>query len=102
MPIATEEKICEIRILISVKELQSFKDEFPEIKWEAGDTKIRWNANDPDEVALANKAFDAYRKKHPKAIAYSVDKHGDKGATALKAFDPNAELILLQEWMHKG
>lgn len=97
------EKINQMRLLVSVKKLAEFKKEFPDIKWEAGDTTIKWNANNPEEVEMARKAFEAYKKKHPKAIAYQADpKNKDKGVHALKEFDPNAEMILMQEWMQKG
>jgi len=100
-PVATE-KIHQMRILISTKELEAFKQEFPMFKWEAGDTTIKWNANDQDEVNLARMAFEAYKKKHPKAQAFAVDVNGNKDAKELSGFDPNAEMILVQDWMHKG
>ena len=96
------EKIHQMRILISIKELADFKKEFPNFNWTAGDTTIRWNANDPDEVNLARMAFEAYKKKHPKTQAFSVDVNGNKGAKELSGFDPNAEMILVQDWMQKG
>ena len=92
----------QMRLLISAKELEWFKKEFPEIKWEAGDTTVKWNANNPEEVEMARKAFEAYKKKHPKAMAFKVDVDGNKGADEIPDFDPNAEMILLQDWMHKG
>ena len=91
-----------MRILITPKELEEFKKEFPGIKWEAGDTTIKWNANKPEEVELARKAFEAYKKKHPKAMAFRVKKDNQKDAKEIKQFDPNAEMILLQDWMVKG
>jgi hypothetical protein len=94
--------MSQMRLLISAKELEWFKTEFPEFKWEAGDTTIKWNANNPEEVEMAKKAFEAYRVKHPKAMAFKVDVNGNKGADAISDFDPNAEMILMQEWMHKG
>ena len=102
MLVKEKEKMCEMRVLMSVQELEWFKEHCPGIKWEAGDTKIRWNANDPEEVALARKAYDIYKKKHPKALAFKVKKDDKKDAKELKEFDPNAEFIMLQDWMHKG
>ena len=78
MVVMAEQKICEMRILISPRELEEFRKEFPGIKWQAGDTEIKWNSNAPEEVEMARKAFEAYKKKHPKAIAYSVDKDTKK------------------------
>ena len=102
MVVATEEKICEMRILLSAKELKWFNENYPEIKWGAGDTTIKWNANDPDEVEMARRAWGAYKKKHPKAQGFSVDKDDKKNTKVLKDFDPNAEKVILQDWLVKG
>jgi len=92
----------EMRLLIAVSDLEWFKTNFPMFKWEAGDTTIKWNANDPDEVEMAKKAFDAYKQKHPKALAYRVKKNDEKEATGMKEFDANAEMIIMREYMVKG
>ena len=68
-----------MRLLIAPADLKWFKENFPTIKWEAGDTTIKWNANDPEEVEMARKAFMAYKQKHPRALAFSVDKDGKIG-----------------------
>jgi len=102
MGVAAEEKICEMRLLISVKNLEWFKKEFPSFKWEAGDTTLRWNANNSEEVEMARKAFEAYKKKNPKALAFKVNKDDKKDTQELNEFDPNAEMIICQEFMQKG
>jgi hypothetical protein len=99
---AVLEKMCEMRLLISAKELEGFKKDFPGIKWQAGDTTIRWNGNKPEEVEMARKAFEAYRIKHPKAMAFRVNPEDKKETSEIKAFDPNAEMIIMQDWMTKG
>ena len=96
------EKICQMRLLLGVKELEWFKKEFPNIKWTAGDTTIRWNANNPEEVEMARKAFEAYKLKHPKALAFKVNPEEKKDTQQLQEFDPNAEMIVVQEFMQKG
>jgi len=101
MPVLIDNK-REMRLLISVSDLPWFKENFSMFKWQAGDTKISWNANDPDEVAMAQKAFEAYKKKHPRALAFSIDKDGNTSAQASKEFDPNAEMIVMQEYAVKG
>lgn len=101
MAVAMDE-VREMRLLISVKELAWFKQEFPEFKWEAGDTTIKWNANKPEEVEMARKAFEAYKKKHPKAMAFKMLREDKKDANEIQNFDPNAEMIIMQEFMHKG
>lgn len=102
MGTGTVEKICSMRLLLSVKELDWFKTNFPEINWTAGDTNIKWNANDPDEVALARKAFRAYKEKHPKAQAFRVNPENKKDAKSIDDFDPNSEYIIMQDFLHKG
>ncbi|MFA6971415.1 MAG: hypothetical protein WC208_08450 [Gallionella sp.] len=94
--------IREMRLLIAPADLQWFKDNFPSFKWESGDTTIKWNANDPDEVKMARQAFDAYKKKHPKARAFKVKKNDEKDTTSIDKFDPNAEMIIMQEFTVKG
>jgi len=96
------ERLSEMRLLISVKELEWFKTNFPGIKWEAGDTTIKWNANSPEEVEMARKAFEAYKAKHPKALAFKMEHDNKASSQEMKEFDPNAEFIICQEWMHKG
>ncbi len=102
MTTAIGEKICEMRLLMSVKEVAWFKENFPGFKWEAGDTKIRWNANSPEEVAMAKAAFDAYKQKHPKAMAFKVSPQDKKDTQSIPDFDPNAEFIIMQEFQVKG
>jgi len=97
-----EGKECVMRILISVKELGWFKENFPLIKWEPGHTEIKWNSNVPEEVEMARKAFEAYKQKHPKAMAFRMNKDDKKDVVELKEFDPNAEMIVVQDWMQKG
>lgn len=92
----------EMRLMLSAKELEWFKENFPGIKWQAGDTTIRWNANDPEEVALAKRAYDAYKKKHPGALTYRTDRNEKKEASVIKEFDPNAEVIVMVEQMVGG
>ncbi len=92
----------EMRLLIAPSDLAWFKENFPMFKWEAGDTTIKWNANDPEEVKMAKQAFEAYKKKHPKALAFKVKKDDQKDAKRLDSFDPNAEMIIMQEFAVKG
>lgn len=99
--IATE-KQCEMRLLIAPTDLLWFRENFPSFKWEAGDTTIKWNANDPDEVEMARRAYEAYKKKHPKAVAFRVKKDDVKDAKHITDFDPNAEMIICQEFAIKG
>jgi hypothetical protein len=91
-----------MRLLLTAKEREEFRKEFPGFKWDAGDTKIAWNSNNPEEVEMARQAFNAYKKKHPKAMAFRVKKDDVKDTQEIKEFDPNAELLLVQDWMHKG
>ena len=97
-----DEKICQMRLLISAKELAWFKENFPSIKWEAGDTNIKWNSNKPEEIEMAKQAFEAYKKKHPKAQAFRVNNDDKKDTQVLEEFDPNAEFIIMQDFLVKG
>jgi hypothetical protein len=57
-----------------------------------GDTKVIWNAGNPDEVAAAKETFKSLRKKG--YLAYSVKGDGSKG-TALTEFDMSAEKLIM-------
>ena len=96
------EKMHEMRLMVSVEDLKWFKENFPMFKWTAGDTTLKWNSNKPEEVALAKKAFEAYKQKHPRALAFSIDKDGKISEHATKEFDANAEMIVMQEYAVKG
>lgn len=96
------QQVSEMRLLLSVEELAWFKENFPMFNWEAGDTTIKWNANDPEEVEMARKAFEAYKKKHPKAMAFKVKRDDKKDTQEIPEFDPNAEMIIMQDWAIKG
>lgn len=60
---------------------------------ESGDTKVIWDRNNPDEVAAARATFDALAKTK-RYLAYKVKEGGDQGEQ-IRAFDPNAERIIL-------
>lgn len=57
-----------------------------------GDTRIEWNRNNPVEVELARKNFDAHKEK--RYLAYKTRSDGTKGEL-LRNFDPDAERILM-------
>lgn len=57
---------------------------------ETGDVKIRWNKDNPDEVAAARAAFDALKAK--KYRSYTVN---GKNRVIIHAFDPDAERIVM-------
>jgi hypothetical protein len=57
-----------------------------------GDTKVIWSRDNADEVEMARKQFNEFKKK--KFAAFSVvGKDGAKG-TQIDEFDPNAERII--------
>lgn len=97
-----KEKINEMRLLISPKDLKWFQTNFPELKFQAGDTTIRWNANNKEETELARRAFEAYKNKHPQALFFKINREDKKDVEPLKVFDPNCEYIVGQEWQVKG
>ncbi len=57
----------------------------------AGDLKIEWDQDRPDEVAHARKCFDEAQKKG--MLIYKMTRGGSKG-DVLTAFDPTAERII--------
>lgn len=59
---------------------------------DGGDFKITWNPDSEDECDAAEAAFDKAKTKG--MAAYSVDKKGKKGKT-IKAFDADAEAIIM-------
>ena len=57
-----------------------------------GDTKIIWDANNPDEVKAAREMFNNLRRAN--FIAHSVQKNGDPGEI-IRTFDPSIERIIM-------
>jgi hypothetical protein len=65
-----------------------------------GDTRIMWDKGNEDEVATARKTFDDLRKKG--YVAYRAEgKKGDRGEV-IRAFDPDAERIILVKQLVGG
>jgi hypothetical protein len=56
-----------------------------------GDTRIEWNPSDPDEVAMARKAFKEAKDK--KMLVYRVGA-GNQPSELMREFDPRAERII--------
>lgn len=57
-----------------------------------GDLKVIWDLNNGDEVAAARSQFDELLGKG--FMAYRVQPGGKRG-TQIRAFDPNAESLIL-------
>lgn len=64
-----------------------------------GDTKVTWDKRKEAEVAAAEAAFLALRKKG--YTAYSMNERGDQGEL-IRAFDPNLERIMMVPQMQGG
>ncbi len=66
----------------------------------AGDYRITWDPNSPDEVAAARASFDQLQgvKKY---LAFKVAEPGDKGEQ-IRAFDPQAGVIIMTPPMAGG
>lgn len=58
----------------------------------AGDLKINWDKNKPDEVATARAAFEKAKKRG--LLMYKTTRFGAKTGTQLHEFDPKAEKIV--------
>ena len=65
----------------------------------AGDLKVIWDPSNEDEVQAARKQFDGLTKKG--FMAYTVAAGGKKG-TQIRAFDRNAEKIILAPALRGG
>jgi len=65
----------------------------------AGDIKVIWDPEKPDEVDVARRTFDELKEKGYNA--YSVKRRGDKGEVVRK-FDPEAEKIIMAPPMAGG
>lgn len=57
-----------------------------------GDTKYMWDANKQDEVDIARKTFESFRKKGYLAFR-ATGKEGAKGEQ-IRTFQPDAERII--------
>ena len=66
---------------------------------DAGDLKVIWNKDNPDEVEAVEDQFDNLIKKG--FTAYSVDKKGEAGKKLTK-FDADAEKIIMVPKMVGG
>lgn len=65
-----------------------------------GDSKLIWDKDNPDEVENARRTFDELKKKG--FIAYKVEgRKGEKGEV-LRAFDPDAERLIMAPPMVGG
>lgn len=65
-----------------------------------GDTKVIWDAERPDEVAVARDTFNNLKKKG--YLAYTVEgKDGAKGKV-ISEFDPTAERLIMAPPMRGG
>lgn len=67
---------------------------------EKGDTKIKWDKNNPAEVEFARASFDRLVGEK-RFLAFSVGRTGSKG-DRIRTFDPAAERILFVPPMQGG
>ena len=66
-----------------------------------GDTRIIWDKDNPDEVAVAKSAFDRLVGKKKYAAFEVKGRKGDKGSQ-IRKFDPDAERIIMVPPMAGG
>ncbi len=67
---------------------------------QAGDLKIIWDSEKPDEVEAVRKQFDELKKKG--YMAWNVTNKGRKGDNEIKEFDPDIEKIIMTPAVTKG
>lgn len=66
---------------------------------QTGDTKIIWDSENEDEVAVAKATFDSLVKKG--YAGYSVKRDGEKNEV-IRQFDPTAEKLIMAPAMVGG
>lgn len=66
----------------------------------SGDTRIMWDAERPNEVAMAKAAFDDALSKG--YLAYSVSETGERQNEIVRTFDPTAEKLIMAPAMRGG
>lgn len=71
-----------------------------EIIDQTGDTKIMWDKNNPDEVAMAKAAFDQAKKKKM-SVFEAVGKKGEAG-DRVDEWDPSIERLIAVPQMAGG
>jgi hypothetical protein len=64
-----------------------------------GDTKYYWNAQNPDQVAIAREVFQTHRGRG--YLAFSMNAKGDQGEQ-MREFDQSANSILFIPAMQGG
>jgi hypothetical protein len=64
-----------------------------------GDTKSIWDSRNPDEVEMARKQFDEFKRKG--FLCYKTDKKGEK-AEQVHAFDATAERLIFSPPLQGG
>ena len=85
-----------LKVTCSVEDLSFLKEASKGLKSQIrpGDSKILWNANDPDEVEKARETFKRVMEKL-KGTAYRKLHNGK--TEKIKEIDPNAEEIIIVE-----
>ncbi len=58
-----------------------------------GDTKVRWNKRNPDEVSAAKATFTLYKKRG--FAAFRMTAKGSKKGSQIDEFDPEAGSLLM-------
>ncbi len=66
-----------------------------------GDSRVVWNKDEPDSIAVAQAAFDAAIAKGYWAYSVKADDPNARG-TQVKKFDPKAEALILAPRMAGG
>jgi len=91
--------IREMKVMVALDQKDLPDSPPPGTKWEAGDTKIVWDSDKPDEVGAARDTFNKLKKKG--YLAFSVRDKGHKG-DQINEFDPDAEKLIMAPPMAGG
>lgn len=75
-------------------------DSFMAVMGTAGDTKIIWNKDNPDEVENARRTFNDLLSKN--YLAFKVRDSDSKEGEQIREFDPNIGRMILSPQMRGG
>lgn len=73
-----------------------------EIMDKGGDTKLRWDPSNPDEVENARRTFNELKAKNFMAFSVEGTKGNRRQGSVLQAFDATAERVIMTPPMAGG
>jgi hypothetical protein len=85
--------MSELCVMVGPSKPEYLRECFPSsVELTAGDTRMMWNKDNPDEVEAARLAYNKLVSKG--YVAFRTDSKGDR-SSRLSEFDPAAERIIM-------